>query len=388
MRFLSLLTVVVLLQSCVATNKDEPIRDFVKHTTKPNAVLPAKYKADTTCVDGEKEGCNICANNVQKQFHKAASYEIDWSRQYTWAFDWTKVYDPENIIPKDSFLNNSLVKHVQGFSRTNSVIYPYVGTHSNYDKSDPEVIKGGVFVIAKTNSGLELVTLHKTKSAHPSGTHVIGDYLVYGDDDVLVFKKLSSIDQQINIPVKNPRAFGGGLGLAKLVNNKYFVITTGPGGDDKGIDRKNFFYTLGFKNGEPDSDLDYISFSKVVIPNGWSSNYKLSENLSVITECGTGDIYTIHSTGGVTKIPFTEKLAPFGKSSYWRLSKLENKSGALNLTAINYMQGPQNISSCNPRATGTVSVSKDNKLEFYCHQHSQARSGSTDHYSFKKGVLK
>jgi len=357
-QLITILLTSFLLQACLETTSTKSGADYPMATAGP----PLQ---------------NTCANNVQQQF-ATAKEGLSWET-YEWSFDWTQAYEPNGTKPT-AFMNNYLVKHVQGFVRTNSSKYPFVGSHSNSGQ-------GGIFVIQQKFDGkLELVTLHLSASAHPSGVHAIGKFLVYGDSGgKLIFKDINSFNQNDDVSIDYGRAFGGGLGFAKREDGSYLAITTGPGGDNKSTTRYNYFSTFSMSDSGP-SDLQFENKSEVSIPSNWSSDYKLSENLSVITECGTGDIYTIHSTGEVKKV--LGKLAPFGNDSYWRLSKLESNSNGMTLKAINFMQNKQSLSSCNPRATGTVAVSVDNKLEFYCHQHSQSRGGATsDKYLFEVGTL-
>jgi len=367
-----------LLLGCVAEKKDPP-RDFVRHNSSNDQVVPSKYKADTSCAFGGGD-CNVCANDVQKQFHDAASGKLEWSKN-SWSFDWNDAYEPDNATPKSIFGSpvkglfgiTVAVKHVQGFVRTNSEQFPYAGSQSHTST-------GGIFVVKKTDSGLALASLHKTASAHPSGVQILGKYLVYGENGDLIFKDLDSVDHIDDIELSINGAYGGGLGLVKLENGKHLVITTGPGGESNmKMNKKNHFSELDFQGGSP-SRLTKLNEEAVVIPSNWSRKYLLSENNSVIAECGTGDIYVVNVSGDTNA-----KL--LSGNGYWRLSKLESKNGALTLKAINYYKRSQNASSCNSRATGTVSVSSDNKLEFYCHEHGKDKNKSADKYRFQKGTF-
>ncbi len=376
MRFISLLALTLLLQACAASSKNEPARDFTRYTPSAGRVLAPEFKADTTCNKGDAD-CNVCATDVQKQFHDAVLGKLNWSKN-SWGFAWDEFYEPDNATPKSvfgspvkGFLGITVaVKHVQGFVRTNSDFFPYAGSQSHTST-------GGIFVVKKTDSGLELVSLHKTADAHPSGVHILGKYLVYADES-LVFKDLTSINQVDDIKLRIDGAFGGGLGLVKLKNGKHLVITTGPGGESN-MNKKNYFFQLDFQNGLPNS-LTKLNEEAVVIPSNWSRKYLLSENSSVISECGTGDIYVVNVSGDTGA-----KL--LRGNGYWRLSKLETINNELTLKAINYYKRSQNSSSCNSRATGTISVSGDQKLEFYCHEHGKNKNESASKYRFQKGTF-
>jgi len=377
MRFISLSVLVILLQACAASSKNEPARDFVRYESFADQVLSAEFKADTACKKGDVD-CNVCATDVQKQFHDASQGKLTWSKN-SWGFAWNEAYEPDNATPKSifgspvkGFLDITVaVKHVQGFVRTNSEQFPYAGSQSHTST-------GGVFVVKKTDSGLALASLHKTASAHPSGVQILGKYLVYGENGSLIFKDLNSINQVDDTELSINGAYGGGLGLVKLENGKHLVITTGPGGETN-MNKKNYFFELDFQGGSPDS-LTKVNEESVVIPSDWSRKYMLSENNSVISECGTGDIYVVNVSGD------TGAKLLSGKG-YWRLSKLESKNDALTLKAINYYKRSQNSSSCNSRATGTINVTGDHKLEFYCHEHGKDKNKSASKYRFQKGIF-
>lgn len=373
---LIILSTVFLLQGCL--EEDEEPRDYVEYTTPTVNVVSSSYKADTTC-DKSDPSCNVCATDVQRQFHDAVDGKLSWKTN-SWTFDWEQSYEPDNATPKSIFGSPvegflgfyASVNHVQGFVRTNSDLYPYSGSHSH-------TTQGGIFVVKNTDNGLELASLHKSEGNHPSGVHVLGNYLVYGDGSQLVFKDLNSSnhEEDINLNISAAK-FGGGLGFAKLVNGSYLAITTGPGGESN-LDKRDQFYDLEFQNDEP-SSLTYLNDSKVTLPSDWprQDRYILSENLSVITECGTGDIYTVNVSGSTNE-------GLFGGYGFWRLSKLESQDDEFKLSAVNYYQNDQNISTCTPRASGTVSVDANNKLEFYCHEHGKDESKVATKYSFKKG---
>lgn len=351
-------------------------------------------KGDTSCRAGEAD-CNVCAVNVQQQFKKAASGQISW-RTKPWRFSWPQQYPPNGKRPLDIFDGNAAYalgipdEHVQGFVRTNSSRFPYAGSHSHKRR-------GGIFVIRQEPDGKKyLSSLHQTKSRHPSGVHILGKYLVYGENSALVFKDLNSPDQKqdIRLPLSSAGAkanFGGGLGVLRVSKDNYLVVISGPGGQDS-RPRFNRFYHLRAVNGRPQS-LVYITESASVKPADWPQVLKFSENLSLITECGTGDIYAIHTTGD------EKGIKAINGNGYWRLSRLKEKYGSLSLQPLNAFASRQNMTSCNIRAAATVYVNNQNKLEFYCHGYAKDPDGSlfnilgrssrgADKFYFKAGVVR
>lgn len=324
----------------------------------------AKFtKSSSPCASGQND-CNVCAVNVQQQFQKAAAKQVSWSRK-RWDFAWPQKYPPQNVRPLDVFDGDPEYAlgipdtHIQGFVKTNSRMFPYAGSHSHKRN-------GGIFVVGQGKNGQVLSSLHKTKSRHPSGVQVIGQYLIWGEGTRLFFKDINSRHQTNNFSLTASKAnFGGGLGIVKLGRNNYLLITTGPGGQRPGP-RFNRFYHLKSRNGRP-SSLTFINQSGTTNPQQWPRTLAYSENMSLITECGTGDIYSIHSTG--------DSIAITGKG-YWRLSKLVSNDKALGLTAINAFTIGQDLKRCSMRATGTVNVNQQNRLEFVCHGYAKDPDGS------------
>jgi len=302
-----------------------------------------KYtKGVTNCTKGKD--CNFCASNVQQQFQKAASKQINWNRKQ-WKFNWPKKYPPHNVRPLDIFDGDPKYAlgipdtHIQGFVKTNSHRFPYAGSHSHKSK-------GGIFVVNRDNS---LSSLHKTNGRHPSGVQVIGKYLVYGEGSKVFFKDLDSKNQDSDLSLRADGAnFGGGLGVIKLSKDNHLLITTGPGGQKAGT-RYNRFYHLKSRNGRPVS-LRFLNRSSTNKPNQWPNIYNYSENMSLVTECGTGDIYAVHTTGD------EQGLSALAGRGYWRLSKLNSNGNKLSLTAINAFTTGQDMKRCNVRASATVSV--------------------------------
>lgn len=324
-------------------------------------------KGDTRCAFGQND-CNVCAVNVQQQFQKASAKQINWNRK-RWNFTWPQPYPPQNVRPFDVFDGDPKYAlgipdtHVQGFVRTNSNLYPYAGSHSHKRK-------GGIFVIKQGANGEQfLSSLHQTTGRHPSGVQVIGRYLIYGEGTRLYFKDINSKSQDYDIRLTAPRAqFGGGLGIIKLADNNHLLITTGPGGQKAGT-RFNRFYHLKSTNGRP-SSLTYLNESTTKKPQQWPGILAFSENMSLITECGTGDVYSVHTTGD------EQGLSAISGKGYWRLSKLVNNGKVLGLKAVNAFTTGQDMKRCNVRASATVNVNARNRLEFVCHGYAKDPDGS------------
>lgn len=386
-------SILFLLSSCASTptaSSPTPAAANTKTTsiTSPPPIYldktPQTLKGDINCRQGDSN-CNICANNVERQFNTARQGQLTW-KQKPWRFNWDKPYPPYQRT-STSLFNDSKKNwvgipdhHVQGFIRTNSTRYPYAGSHSHAKK-------GGIFIIEQTPDGKKyLRVLHQSQHRHPSGVQVLGKYLLFGDGKDLrlinVDSPLSTQNIQYELPTKglskpDYRNFGGGVGMTHLANGDYLILSSVPGAQDN-RPRFHRFYTLTGKLEQPTS-IKLLSESRAKNPTGWAKKFTYSENLSLITECRTGTIYAIHTTGDETGI---NALVGNG---YWRLSKLTGTQQRPQLTPLQGWKSSQNITDCHLRSTGTVYVNQQHKMEFYCHGYAKnkSRSGQEDKFYFK-----
>jgi len=356
----------------------------------PNSNAPLNFtKGDVNCRIGDAD-CNVCVSNMRQQFQRASSGKISWQSR-PWHFKWPQKYPPYGLRPLDIFNGDPAYAlgipdtHVQGFVRTNSSRFPFAGSHSHKRK-------GGIFVVQQNNNGsLSLASLKQTTGRHPSAVHVLGKYLVYAEGSQLIFKNLNTPNNTHDYHLRiNQPLFGGGLGLTRLSKDNYLLVTTGPGGQ-KSRPRFNHFYHLKFANGRPAS-LKFLSRSTSTVPRHWPRGTSFSENLSILTECGTGNIYSVHTSGD------EKGVSAIRGNGYWRLSRLQSQGGKLSLNPQDAFSTRQNMSSCNIRAAATVFASRQHKLKFYCHGYAKDPDGSLfnvlgsssrneDYFKFKTGTV-
>jgi len=376
-QFTLIISLILLLSSCSnptppATSETFISPSAIKTASIRNNTLPT-LKGDSNCHSGNSD-CNVCANNVEKQFKNALQGQLNW-KQKPWRFSWDKTYPPYQRTAASLF--NDKKKnwvgipdhHVQGFIRTNSDRYPYAGSHSHAKT-------GGVFIIEQMPDGKKyLKALHTSKHKHPSGVHVLGKYLLFGDGKDLrlinVDTPISTQRIQYKLPMKGLSKpsypnFGGGVGMARLANGSYLILSSIPGAQDSRPRFHRFYILEG--NIEHPTSIKLLAESRAKNPAGWTKKFTYSENLSLITECKTGILYTIHTTGDETGV---NALVGNG---YWRLSKLTGTAQQPQLTPIQGWQSTQNINDCHLRSTGTVYVNKQHKMEFYCHGYARSKS--------------
>jgi hypothetical protein len=363
------------------------------------ATPPLALRGDVTCKYGDVD-CNRCANDVAKQFQLAFETGhrpwIGWNGG-SWTFSGDRRYPPDNRKPEDAFkrFDEGLAsKHVQGFVRTNSSRYPYAGSHSHKDT-------GSILFVERGDDGKHrLFSLHASTIGHPSGVAVLGDGLYVAEDDRLRWFGISAaIDAQtkpshwIAIPKSDDRqkglqGAGGGLGLAKLQDRSYLLVVTARGDGfrfgttNEGIEQNieprytRFYRIVGSDAGHPSEKVQFIGETKHEGTRKPDKPMSYSENLSVVTECGTGHLYTIHTTGQYL----------LNGDGYWRLSKIETDSeGRPWLRHIAIARQDQHQDDCHHRSSATVHVNAAGELEFLCTERSVAKMNPTGTFNFKEG---
>jgi hypothetical protein len=382
---------------------DQWDRSKAAHTLIDIAIAtPAIPRGDTSCKYGDVD-CNRCANNVAQQFQQAFETGhrpwVAW-RGGSWSFSGDTRYPPDNSKPEDAFNRfgeGSHVglpdKHIQGLVRTNSSRYPYAGSHSHRDK-------GSVFFIRVDNGKFRLDSIHRANNDHPSGVAVLGDGLYVGEDDRLRWFGISaSIDNQDHgyvIPKtldprhKGLQGAGGGLGLAKLQDRTYLLVVTargdgfrprvGVGSADAPAQNLEHRYTrfyriIGSDAGHPD-DIQFLGeYENANVSRYPGTPLAYSENLSLVTECGTGHLYTIHTTGQYL----------LNGDGYWRLSRVETGPDGPRLRHLAIEKQAQRQDECHHRSSATVHVNRNGELEFLCSERSVVRMNPGT-FNFKEGT--
>lgn len=346
--------------------------------------------ADTTCNFGDLD-CNKCASNVEAQF--AQGMDQSWVKG-SWDFDGDHSYKPNGMQPKNSF--QSIGKHIQGFVRTNSNIYPYAGSHSHREKGFIFFIHDEKWNRTSGNAKNHLYSMHKSKVAHPSGVAVLGDGLfvaeLQNNKDYLRWFGINAAgdNQDHRYEVPGMRSAGGGLGLAKLSDGSSLLIVSHPGaGFRKGItksqrednndQRHTRFYKLTPDAFRPSPDgVQLLGEQQHKMESKPDKPYAYSENLSVVTECGSGSIYTIHTTGD---------YGLEGKG-YWRLSKLEGGLTNPHLVFKSMKEKNQHAEYCHHRSSATVHVNKHGKLEFLCSERAVTIKRKSGRFNFRRSIVR
>jgi hypothetical protein len=364
----------------------------------PVAQPLTSLRGDTECRYGDPD-CNPCATDVVNQFKWAfESGHRPWLGWHvrSWAFRGNTQYPPDDLRPENAFRPYGegaqvgiVSKHIQGFVRTNSAKFPYAGSHSHKNT-------GSVFFVGRDGSDNVLQALYRSSHAHPSGVAVLGDGLFFAEGDFLrrlsvsaagTRQKTRRFDMPKNAAGRGLQNGGGGLGLAKLYDGTTLLIVSAPGDGFRGSSREGreqnakprytrfyrFFPDVFAEDAEPDLLGEWAHEGISAKPD---SPKAYSENLSVVTECGTGRIYTVHTTGDWA----------LKGDGYWRLSRIDGEPLNPRLVLIAIARQSQHNEECHLRSSATVHVNKDGKLEFLCSERAVIKWNPTGRFSFKEGI--
>jgi|GEM_PF-2339718 len=371
--------------------------------------------ADTSCSSGALlADCNVCANNVQQQFVDLFSDKAQISIE-NWRLSNKTKYEPSGKKPRKAF-SWRLGTHIQGFVKVESGIYS--GTYSHKDG------KGLIFFIKphSRESYLRLDGLHSAWSAHPSGMSSLGKFVIFQDKRDLgsetdIGRELRVMNSRTDFKKSNEKTLlvknssgvdkevykftaGGGLGMVKLNSGGFLLIATHPGGPTKKnenrLKKTDFFYIEGALTS---SKTGRVGFGQDIGPNGrlnmssehvgrWvqdkfyedkkakQEKYQYSENLTVIPECGSGDIYLIHTSS--TK-PWVKVKQP-SVAGYWRLSKVIWTSAGPALDILSVHEEDQTLGKCFHRSAATAWVNANHEIELYCSEYRKSKIEKKLHF--------
>jgi hypothetical protein len=102
---------------------------------------------------------------------------------------------------------------------------------------------------------------------------------------------------------------------------------------------------------------------------GWSAG---KENLSLLTECETGDLYTVHvgsSDSSHLRGPRPKpKFVRNPPRTFWRVSRVVISSQGALLEPVGVFTRSSTLERCFGRAAGSAFVQDNHQIELYCHQ--------------------
>ncbi len=217
---------------------------------------------------------------------------------------------------------------------------------------------------------------------------MIGKFVAFSDQTntvrVIDMDRVSQ-SHLIEFSVPGISRAGGGLGITKLAGGGYLLIVS-PTGNDEGNERYVKFYHLqgdlgtGQTGGSSDLKVTPAGVWGYGQDHDWTGNYMYTENLSVISECGTGDIYVVNTSGDTN-----------GGTGYWLLSRVEKSwNDGLGLRPLRAYHQDQDRGDCKLRASGTVWAGEDGNLQLICHEPKTFNGvfdGNADSMSFRHGYI-
>lgn len=309
--------------------------------------------------------CNPCATNVRHQFDTDS-----WTRGKA---EWH--YDPEGsygVLLKDAWGDSlrDAKDHAQAFVRLNGSTR-FAMVHSGTTAT--------VSIVTRAASGrFELDHIRRVDACdgHTSGAFVLGRYVgFFPREGHLAFldvgKGASGPQVEYYLSVPDPRVRGlsprsGGVAMVKLADGDYLLLAN-EGGDGSSSGHSSLFRIafeepgLGSANVEPVvtdlGDFWYRSRGRNI------DDFHHSENLSLVTECATGDIYSVH-VGSSTRFGTTLGL---GKT-FWRVSQVALGQGGPRLAPVGVYTRSSDLERCFGRAAGSAFVHATHRIELLCHE--------------------
>ena len=376
-RFLSALLIAA-LSACGVSQAELAGHDDDSATAAAELALSRKLLGDTTCPVGASD-CNVCVNDVFASLNAGFAGGFSWASG-RWNFTWERAYPPSNTKPVAVFhdgvaLIDGPEHHVQGFVRTNSPDVPFMVTHSDDNK-------GG---IGRIDDSGNLATLLRSVDNHPSGGQVLGNSFLFAEAATLRVVNVTGPETNRRLVFPTPSwakpgvgLSGGGLGAVKLRDGRTLVVSSTPGGDEAGPRRTLFFAKAGaIDDATPLALLSETVYSQ---PDAWKGDYERSENLSVLTECGIGTIFTLHVTGDRDM---------YGRG-YFRLSRIDTVDGAPKLTTLKAYGMDQSLWDCHLRSSGTAFARPNHTLGLVCHEWIARRGifGTNDNGDFSYRITR
>lgn len=297
---------------------------------------------------------NACAERVPAQLDALFAQEST-SERGSYVFDWRRRYPPLGMTPHDVFIGSWYFSttHTQGFTRTYSARLPFALSHSDDEHA-------ALVVVGRSSEGFALADIHLLRTIHPSGVHVLGTRVGVVDDEELVLfdleKESSRRERRVRLPPPRLNRAGGGVALARIGAGSYLVAAATPGNFGPG-DRYTRFYRM---DGDLDGELrsTYLGASMYEEPPAWRGDHRFSENLTLITECGTSALYLLHVTGA-------DRLLGRG---YYRLSRVDLFGDVPRVLPVALYTMRQRQSRCHLRSAGAAFVRPDHVLELVCHE--------------------
>jgi hypothetical protein len=308
----------------------------------------------TSC--GPGEDCNRCLPNVEEAFRSLAErHDYD---------DWTidapiRRYQPDDEMFEQ--LRHS--SHIQGFARLNGGGpggYWYAGT-----RSKPDDGPAGMFIISHDDKKMKYY--YALDNGHPGGLQPIGDKVAIASDwesggswrTTVSFWDVSDVGNAREVDefelhrtaapsgVSNTRA--SGVGVVRLVNGRYLMALAHRSRDLKFMisDRTSL-----------DGNAGWHWLNQVGAGSGWRE----MENVNLVTECGTANLYAIGFSGHDYSDDWFEP-SPDNWADLYRLS--DDGRGGIAVRRVDGWKPDWERTNCIMRG-GASAYTGGGTLDLYC----------------------
>jgi len=341
------------------------------HPVRVSAPAPSSLHGAWDCSPDDPD-CNSCATDVRAQFRDGSWQKGD----NQWAFEPRRNF--HGITPDEAY-HGSILEHVQGFVRLNGPGVRFAMVHSGGLEHSGARFASLSIIDERAQGGLGLSELRSidAAAAHTSGLFTLGRYVgMFSADGVLSLLDTSGDRSgpqlDFTLPIPGPRAHGissrsGGVAMIRLAEGGYLLLAN-EGGDGPSSGHSHFYWVQ--------NDLRTLTSSSAQLNvrdlGDWQypyahdgpSDYHHSENLSLLTECQTGDIYAVYVGSSQSLI---QALGPLGRT-FWRVARVVVSGQGVELEPIGVYTRLSSPERCFGRAAGSAFVQADHRIELLCHQ--------------------
>jgi hypothetical protein len=334
---------------------------------------PSLLHGDLRC-DGQAD-CSVCAEDVAGQFANS-----DWRPGAdSWHF---QPFLPHGAVTAEEAYDGGLHDHVQGFVRLDGPGERFAMIHSGGRSWRWQRRFASLSLIVERGDGrnwLQDVRPVAAQDAHTSGIFTLGRYIgLLQRDGGLAFLDVAQDLQgpllEHQLPIADPKPVGlspwsGGVAMTRLAEGGYLLLAN-EGGNGASSGHSHFFRVGGdlFHPGSPSLTLQPLGEFQYPKPPRGPSDYHHSENLALITECGTGDLYSIH-------VGSSDYLYRFQQGrTFWRVSRVVIAEQSATLEPVGVYTRTATLQRCFGRAAGNAFVQPDHRIELLCHEWKHVRT--------------
>jgi hypothetical protein len=163
--------------------------------------------------------------------------------------------------------------------------------------------------------------------------------------------------------------WSGGVAMAKLANGQ-FLLLANEGGNSAG--RSHLFQVEPFAGLAEDTTVQATEVGEASYPAAamTCAEHHHSENVSLITECGTGQLYAVHvGSNDAARAPNFEAG---GFQTFWRVSRVVAVDQHATLEPVGTYLRMAHLGYCHGRSAGSAFVDPETRqITLLCHERDQ-----------------